>query len=177
MGLDHGEKKTARYFVSLGAGHLKSAGDAPDLEFGQFISQTNAFRGQVKASLAQVGWSWALRDEAFFPEILENTGETLLGDFQDIQQFGNFQTGVAVHEVQDAVVSAPEPVPFQNRVGIAGEVAVGKIEQLHKADERRRHGRGGAVRGRIGARGSQCTALSAILCSYVSHVDLFAVDR
>jgi hypothetical protein len=80
-------------------------------------------------------------------------------------------------EVQDAMVCAPETITLQNRVGIAGEIAISKIEQLHKTDERRRHWHGGAFRGRIGACGSQRTALSARLGSYVSHVDLFAVDR
>jgi hypothetical protein len=177
MGLDHGEKKTARHLVGLRARQLECAGDAVDLEFSQFIGQTHAFRGQVKPPLTQVGGTWALLDEPFFPQVLENTGEALLGNLEDVQQFGNFQAGIAVDEMQDAVMCAPEPIPLQNRIGIAGEIAISKIEQLHKTDERRGHRRGSGFRGRIGACGSQRTALSARLGSYVSHVDLFAVDR
>src|SRR3546814_13409668 len=62
----------------------------------------------------------------------EHGGERLLGDAQNGQQFRHRDARVAADEVDDAVVSPAEAVGGENLVGLAGEVAVGEEQQLHR---------------------------------------------
>ena len=68
-------------------------------------------------------------------ELLQDAGEALLGDLQDFEQFGDPEAGIAVHEMQDAVMGAPEAVLREHGIGIAGEIAVGEKQKLDAGNE------------------------------------------
>ena len=63
-------------------------------------------------------------------QLLEHAGEALLGDLEDVQQFGHREARRSVDEVQNPVMRAPEAVVGKNGVGIGREVPVGEEEEL-----------------------------------------------
>ena len=71
-------------------------------------------------------------------KILHHPVEALLGDAQDIEEFCDGEARLAHHEVQHAMMGAPESMRRQEPVRIADEVAVGEEKQLDEIDHRRR---------------------------------------
>ena len=59
----------------------------------------------------------------------------LLGDLQNVQKLGDFQAGIAVHEMQHAMMGAAEAILLKNGIGIAGEIAIGEEEKFDAGDE------------------------------------------
>ena len=86
--------------------------------------------GGVEQPLAPVGRAGPALDEALVDQFLEHPVEALLGDPQDVQEFGDRQARLAVDEMQHPVMGAPETEVGQDAVGIADEVAIGEEEQL-----------------------------------------------
>ena len=74
-------------------------------------------------------------DESFVDELFENTRKGLLRYLENIQQFRDLQAGIAVDEVQHAMMCPAEAVLRQDGVGIAGKIAVGEIEKLDAGDK------------------------------------------
>jgi len=70
----------------------------------------------------------------FVDELFEHAAERLLGDLQDIEQVRNFHAGIAVDEMQHAVMGAAEAELGQNLVGIADEVAIGEEQELDEVE-------------------------------------------
>ena len=101
----------------------------------QFIGQARAFRRQIKPPLPPILAAGALNDEALVDKLLQNARQRLLGDLQNIQQFRDFQAGIAMNEMQHPMMRPPEAVLFQHRVGVAGEIAVGEVEQFHAGND------------------------------------------
>ena len=89
-----------------------------------------ALRGGEEQPLAPVGGAGPALDEILLDQLLEHPVEALLGDAQDVEELGDGQARLAVDEMQDAVMGAPETVLVQDPVGIADEVAIGEEEQL-----------------------------------------------
>jgi len=86
-----------------------------------------------------------------------------------------------VNEMQHAMMSPAKAILFQDGVGAAGEVTIGKEEQLRTGDEllvvlvilgRFTH----AMCWRAGLGGSRTTSTGYAVGVYVSHVDLFRPD-
>jgi hypothetical protein len=88
----------------------------------------------VQEALPTVGLAGLLLDIAVVDQLAEDAREALFGDLQDVEEVGHRHAGLEVHEVQDAVVCPPEPLPFQQRVRVAHEVAVGEVEQAHDVE-------------------------------------------
>ena len=93
--------------------------------------------------MAAVLGAGARLDEAVGDELLEHPVEALLGDLQDLQQFGDRQARLAAHEMEHAVMRAAETVGFEQPVGVADEVAIGEEKQFDQVVHRR--GAGGGV--------------------------------
>ena len=85
--------------------------------------------GGEQALTAVVG-SLLLHHVALVDELLEDTAERLLGDLENVEQLGNLHAGIAIDEMQHAVVRAPEAEFREHVVGIAGEIAIGEEQQL-----------------------------------------------
>ena len=90
----------------------------------------------MEEPLAAVVGALALHDIALVDELLEHAAERLLGDFQDVEQVGDLDAGIAVDEVQHAMVGAAEAELCQHLVGIADEIAVGEEQQLDEVPAR-----------------------------------------
>src|SRR5690606_38880706 len=99
-------------------------------------------------------------------------GQRLLRDPQDLEKVGNSEAGVAVHEMQHAMMGPAEPVLGEHGVGIACEVPVGEEQKLDMCDEVE------PFRALVGPV-LRTIALRAVApgcsggSSYVSHVDIF----
>ena len=65
-------------------------------------------------------------------ELLEHSGQALLGDVEDIQQVGDAKAGVSVHKMQDTVVRPAKSEIGKDRIRVAGEVAIGEEQKLRK---------------------------------------------
>ena len=99
--------------------------------------QVVALRGGEQQALAAVGRAGAAVDEPGFDQFLEHPVEALLGDAQNVQEFGDRQARLTVDEVQHPVMGAPEAEIGEDPVGIADEVAVGEEEKLDQVVDRR----------------------------------------
>ena len=109
-------------------------------------------------------------------QLLQHPVEALLGDLQDVEKLGDVRPGLAVDEVQHAVMRPPEAVVGEDPVGVADEVAIGEEQQLDEVVGRLLgERRAGALPRRMRRRacGSGTSSASAI---YVSHVDIFQAD-
>src|SRR5262245_26369114 len=71
-----------------------------------------------------------LQDVALLNQLPEYPAKRLFGDFENVQELRNLHAGIAVHEMQNAMVGASKGKLCQDIVGIAGKVAVGKEQQL-----------------------------------------------
>ena len=101
-----------------------------------FIASASPFGGDVEQALAAVVRALLLHDVALVDQLLEHAAERLLGDLQHVEQLGDLHAGMAVDEVQHAVVRAAEAELGQDVVGIADEVAIGEEQELDEVPDR-----------------------------------------
>ncbi len=113
-----------------GAELVEHAADARGLQPGKLHRQRFAGGAGIKQPLAAIVGALLLHDIAFIDQLLEHAAERLLGDFQNIEQLGDLHAGIAIDEMQDAMVRAAEAELFQHLVGIADEVAIGEEQKL-----------------------------------------------
>ena len=108
---------------------VKHPADPRGLQPGKLHRQGLSGRTDIKQALAAIG-ARLLHDIAFVDQLLEYAAERLFGDFQDVEQLGDFHTWVAIDEMQDPVVGAAKAELVQHLIRIADEVAVGKEQKL-----------------------------------------------
>jgi DNA-binding response OmpR family regulator len=89
-----------------------------------------AFRGRVQQALAAIGGAGALHDIAVVDELAQYAPQALLGDLQDVEEIRDAHAGMAVHEMQHAVMRAAEADAREDLVGVADEIAIGEKQQL-----------------------------------------------
>ena len=85
-----------------------------------------ALRRDVEQPLAAIVGALLLQDVAFVDQLLEHAAERLFSDLQHVQQFGNLHAGVAVDEMQDAMMRPAETELRQHFIRIADEITVGE---------------------------------------------------
>ncbi len=96
------------------------------LQPGQFHRQRFARRRGIKKALTAVIGAFLLQHIAFVDQLLEDAGQRLLGDIEDLQQIRHLHTRMPCHEMQDAVVGPAEAELGQRLVGVACEIAIGE---------------------------------------------------
>src|SRR5262249_34679935 len=144
---------------------------ADELRCGESLEQSAAGSGRIEQALAPIGASSPLHDIALVDELFQHAAKALLGDLQDVEQIGDPQARMSGDEVQYAMMGAAEAEVPQNRVGVAGEVAIGEEQQF-------------GVGQQLSVGAAQGLALGSRACAplgvqrfrqrviYVSHVDL-----
>ena len=110
--------------------------EAARLQVDEAERQRAAGFGRVEQALAAVERPGLLLDEAVVDELLQDAAEALLGDLEDVEEVGDADAGMAVDEMDDAVMGAAEAVAEQRGVGIGDEVAIGEEEKLDERDLR-----------------------------------------
>ncbi len=88
----------------------------------------------MEPPLAPVARAGRLRDKAPIDELLQDAGETLLRDAQDVEQIRHPEARPPVDKVQHAVMGPAETEFFQHIVGLAGEIPVGEEQKLDEPD-------------------------------------------
>ena len=131
--------------------------------------------------LAAVGEAGPLLDVILVEQLLQHAAEALLGDFQEVEQFGHRKARAAVDEIQHAMMGAAEIVAQQQPVGVADEIAIGEKQGLDQVEHRLGAARLRRARGKARRRLLRCKASSMRLsrflaAKYVSSIDIFQVD-
>ena len=106
----------------------------------------------IEQPLAAIVGALALHDVALVDQLLEHAAERLLGDLENVEQIGDLHAGIAVDEMQHAVMRAAEAELGQHLVGIADEIAIGEEQKLDEVPVRLDVPRGGARCGSPAAR-------------------------
>jgi hypothetical protein len=71
-----------------------------------------------------------LDDEPLPYQLAENPAQALLGNAQNAEQLADRHLRMASDEMDDAMMGAPESVAREDRIGLCGEIAIGKEQQL-----------------------------------------------
>jgi len=66
--------------------------------------------------------------------LLEDAAERLLGDLEHVEQFGDLHAGIAIDEMQHAMMGAAEVELLQHLVGVADEIAIGEEQQFDQIE-------------------------------------------
>ena len=118
-------------------------------------------RREKEQPLATVGLARFLADVPGVDQLPEHPAETLLGDPEDVEEFGDADAGMAPDEVDDPVMGATEAIVLEDLVGIGHEVPIGEEQELDQLHDRP-----------LGIRPALGGVLSALQV-YVSHVDIY----
>ena len=109
-------KRRAR-LAATGAEFVEHAADALGLQAGKLHRQRLAGRADIEQPLAAIVGALLLHDVALVDELLEHAAERLLGDFQNVEQLGDLHAGIAIDEMQHAMMRAAEAELVQHLSG------------------------------------------------------------
>src|SRR5262249_24403646 len=154
-------------FVGAGAALGERARNPFGLQRGELHRQRLALGGHVQEPLAPIVRALLLDHVALVDQKLEHSAERLLGDPPHVEEVGDLHAGIAVDEMQHAVVRAAEPELGQHLVGVADEISVGKEQKLNQVPRRLGALVGNVRLGRGRPEGRHI---------YVSHIDIFRFD-
>ena len=87
-----------------------------------------------------------LHDVSFVEKLLEHPPERLLGDPQHLEQIGDFQSGIAIDEMQHPMMRPAEAEGLELMVGVADEVAIGEEQEFDDVPAQVGRRRNGSVR-------------------------------
>ena len=90
--------------------------------------------GREQQPLPAVGVAGLLLDIAIVDQLPKHAGQGLLGDLENIEQIGHRHAGAQIDEIQHPVMGPAKTLPVEQRVGIAGKIAVGEEEQAHDVE-------------------------------------------
>ena len=141
LGIDHAGEKPLRRLARAGPELVEHAGDPRGLQAGKLHRQRLTCRADIEQPLAAVVGAFFLDHIAFIDELFEDAAERLFGDPQNVEQVGNLHAGIAVDEMQHAVVRAAETELGQNFVGVADKIAVGEEQKFDQIEIRLRGAR------------------------------------
>ena len=114
----------------------------------ELCHQRLALGGGEKKALPAIVVAGLLHDIALVEQLLQHASERLLGDSQHVEQVGDLQSGIAVDEMQHAMMRTAEAESLELVIGVADEIAVGEKQKFDDvpAQCRGRHGRTCLVR-------------------------------
>ena len=157
-GVDHAEQEGRHRRAGFRAERQQRRFDAPLLRRREAGGERLPGRRRVEQPLTAILEPGALLDEAGIDQLLQHAREALLGDLQDVEEVGDRQAGIAVDEMQHAMMRASEIGLRQDRIRIGDEVAIGEEQKL---DE---------IHHRIVGGGAQASRGERMI--YVSHIDI-----
>ena len=176
--IDHCDQEAAGHVGGARPDVIERTCDPLCLQTGQFHGQRFACWRGVKKALPAVVGAFLLQDIAFVDQLLEDTGQRLLGDIEDLQEICHLHTRMPCHEMQNAVVGTAEAECGQCLVGIPDEIAVGEKQELDQIPDGF-----AAATGRRRFCGMRMVANlrhwhdgMAPKGGYVSHIDIFLED-
>ena len=100
------------------------------LRLRQLSFEIAAFSRQFEETLPAILRAGLLQDELLPNQLGEDAAQALLGDAQDRQKLADGHLRVSSDKMDDAVMGAAKTVLRQDRVGLGGEITIGKKQQL-----------------------------------------------
>ena len=95
------------------------------------MRQRGAFGAWIEQPLAPVMRARARLDEPPVKQWLEHAVETLLGDFENVEQSGYGEARPAIDEMQHPMMRPAEIIVFQQPVSVFDEISIGEEKQFH----------------------------------------------
>lgn len=126
----HGNKKILNEVPSARANLLQRLIDARALKTRELVGKISTLLRQEQVTFTAVDFASLLGDKAFTNQLLQNAGERLFRDAQNVKQIGNAEPGMTSNEVDHTMVGTSIAEPCEQLVRIAGEIAIGKEEKL-----------------------------------------------
>jgi hypothetical protein len=136
IGIDHRHQKPYRRLVSVLGQLVQRARKSLRLQTREILRQAPASRRRKQKPLSAVDDARPLFDEILVEQVLQHARQALFGDPQNVEQFGDGKSRLPIDEMQHAVMRAPKRQSFQQAIGIADEVSIGKEQQFDKVEHR-----------------------------------------
>lgn len=127
---DHGEEEFARGLIGSGSGFCEGTLEPFDLQGGELVAKFGALWRDTQQPLAAIDRARTLGDEPFVDQLLEDTRQRLFGDFENIEELGDAQAGIAVDEMKDPVMGAAEIILSEHLVRITSKIPVSEEKEL-----------------------------------------------
>ena len=144
----HGEEKAGRVCARALGKLPEHKRKPPRLQQGDVKRKSLPARGWKHVALAAVVHAWARFDIVPADQFLEDAIETLLGDLQNVQQFGDGEARTPGDKMQHPVMRPAKSKGREQMIGVADKIAIGKKHELDQF-EHRRAGFGGARERRL----------------------------
>ncbi len=122
----HAGQKTPRCLTRTGTKFGEHARNTLGLQARQPQRQRLACLARIQKPLAAIVWARALHYVALVDELFEHAAKRLFGDFQDVEQVGDFDAGITIDEVQHPMMRPAEAKLCQHFIRIADEIAIGE---------------------------------------------------
>jgi hypothetical protein len=144
--IDHGEEKVDRLRTRPRRTLPEHPREPSRLQKRGIQRKSLSARGWKQLTLAAVLYAWAGLDIVPADQFLEDAIETLLGDFQNVQQLGDREPRTPGDEMQHPVMRPAKPKGNEETIGIAGKIAIGEEHELDQFEHRRARFGGGRER-------------------------------
>ena len=112
------------------SGFAVGVGDPRALRLRQPSLESASLGRQFEETLPPIMRTGLLPDEVLPNQLAENAAQTLLGDAQDCEELADGDPRVSSDKMDDAMMGAAKTVSRQDRVGLGGEIPIGKKQQL-----------------------------------------------
>jgi hypothetical protein len=141
--VDHGEEKVDRLRARARRTLPEHPREPSRLQVGDIERKSLSPRGWKQLALAAVLQAWACFDIVPADQFLEDAIETLLGDLQNVQQFGDRESRTPGDKMQHPVMRPAKPKRNEEMIGIADKIAIGEEHELDQFEHRRAWSGGG----------------------------------
>src|SRR4029077_4545700 len=102
--VDHRGQEASRGIVRTGAKLSERRRDSRGLQIGELQGQRATLVGDMQEPLPAVVLALLLQHVTLVDQLLENPAKRLLGDAQQVQQFGDLHAGMAIDKVKHPMV-------------------------------------------------------------------------
>ncbi len=105
-------------------------GNARALRLRQLAFKLAALCREVEKSLPPIASTLTLEDKPLPDQLAKNAIQALLCNTQSAEQFAHRYLRMSSDEMDDAMMRAPKSVLREDRIGLCGEIAIGKEQQF-----------------------------------------------
>ncbi len=127
---DDPQQHGAESLYRRGSGLPIGVGDPSPLGFGELSLEFSSFWRQFEEALPPVLRARPLENEPLPYELTEDAAQALFGDAQYAEQLADRHLRMASDEVDDPMMGTSKAVLRENRIGLRGEITIGKEQEL-----------------------------------------------
>jgi hypothetical protein len=112
------------------SGSMVRVGDPCTLRLRQLSLESAPLWRQFEETLPPIVRTGLLQDEVLSDQLAEDPAQALLGDAQDCKELADGHLRMSSDKMDDAVMGAAKTVSREDRIGLGGEITIGKKQQL-----------------------------------------------